>query len=81
MSKMTRISDATNAHLDDLCKETGKTRQSLIDEAVERLSRQYFLKKANAAYEKLHRNKKAQKESLEEQALWETTLEDGLADE
>ncbi len=81
MSKMTRISDTVSTSLDKLCKETGKSRQLLIEEAVERLSRQYFLHKANEAYEKLRHNKKAWKEHLKEQALWDNALEDGLANE
>jgi predicted DNA-binding protein len=81
MSKMTRISDATSSNLDHLCKETGKSRQLLIEEAIERLSRQYFLHKANEAYESLRHNKKAWKEHLKEQSLWDNALEDGLVDE
>jgi hypothetical protein len=43
--------------------------------------REAFLKQANEAYAKMKENPQEWQEHLEEIALWETTLADGLEDE
>ena len=52
-----------------------------IEIAVEKLYREFYLRKANKEYEKLKKDKKTWSEEQEEQALWETTNLDGLEDE
>ncbi len=81
MTKMSRITTTTSTTLDDLQKSTGKTKQKLIEIAVEKLYNEYFVYKANKAYAKLKKNKKAWQEELKEREIWNQTLIDGLENE
>ncbi len=81
MSKIARISDITHKSLDKLSKETGESRQSLIDKAVEKLRRELFLKKCDEEYQEFQKDEAALQEELKERELWETTLLDGLEDD
>ncbi|MGD0695420.1 MAG: toxin-antitoxin system protein [Terriglobia bacterium] len=54
---------------------------SVLDEAVEEYRRRRIFEKAHAAYARLRKNRKAWKEELEERALWDATLSDGLENE
>jgi hypothetical protein len=81
MSKMTRISDTTAKHLDVLVKKIKKSRQLILEHAVEMLAREQFLREANEAYAKLKENPDAWKEMMDEYKEWDITLADGLEDE
>lgn len=81
MSKTVRISEETNNNLDQLSKSIGKSKQDIVEKAVNLLARQYFLKKASKAYEALKKNKKTWKEELEERGEWDVTLDEGLSDD
>ena len=81
MYKMIRMSDETSQYLDGLAKDTGESKQELMAEAVKYLHRKYMFEKANQAYEKLKADPEKWKKELEERALWDTTLLDGLEDD
>lgn len=80
MSKMIRISNNTNNCLDKLSAETGYSKKSLLEKAVDILLRKYFLEKTNKEYEALKKNPVAWNIELEERKLWDNILLDGLED-
>ena len=81
MSKILRISDEAYSKLHQITKNTGLSNQDVIDRALENLERETFLKQANEAYAAMKKDPKQWREHLEEIALWEATLADGLEDE
>ncbi|MCK4651028.1 hypothetical protein KAT08_02510 [Candidatus Babeliales bacterium] len=78
MSKMVRISEETSTNLTALQKSTGKSKVTLVEIAIDKLYKDFFLLKANRAYEKLKKNKKKWNEELKERESWENTSNDGL---
>ena len=76
-----RISDRTRKLLRELAASTGESMQTIVGRAVEDYSRRRFLEEANRAYAELRRNPQAWQEELDERALWDSTLRDGLGDE
>lgn len=81
MSRLIRVSEEAYIKLNQIVKRTGFSKQLIIDEAIERLERDYILKKANEAYANLKDDPEALREFKEEMALWDVTLSDGLDDE
>lgn len=81
MSKMMRISEKTAKNLMQLAKDTRKSKQIILEKAIELYARDQFLKKANEAYAKLKKNKRAWKEDRKELEAWDITLSDGLSDD
>jgi hypothetical protein len=81
MSKILRISDEAYSKLHHITKKTGLSNQEAIDKALQNLERETILKQANEAYAAVKKDPVQWREHLEEIALWETTLEDGLKDE
>ncbi len=81
MSKMMRISEKTAKNLSQLAKMTGRSKQLIIQKAIETYAREQILKKANAEYARFKKDKKAWKEEQQELAEWDITLSDGLSDE
>jgi len=81
MSKMMRISDNTDKNLDELKNILGTSKQTILEKAVDLYIREQFLKKTNEEYAQLQKDPKAWAEELEERALWDVTLADGLDDE
>ena len=77
-SQMVRVSKADHAVLAELSKSTGKSMSATLSEAIRAQKRRHLLEASNAAYAELRKDPKAWKEELEERALWETTLGDGL---
>ncbi len=67
MSKLVRISDQSNKYLSELALQTGKTKQKILESALDLFAREMFLTKANKEYEQLADNQK--KELLEENSL------------
>lgn len=76
-----RISEQTAKNLNELAKATGKSKQLILNKALEVYAREQFLKKANEEYAKFKKNKKAWKEEQKELEEWDITLSDGLLDE
>jgi hypothetical protein len=81
MSKILRVSDEAYSKLTQITKNTGLSNQDVIDKALENLERETFLKRANEAYAAMKKDPKQWQEHLEEIAVWEATLADGLEDE
>ena len=79
MTKMMRISQETAKNLDELAKTMHKSKQFIMERAVQAFAREQFLKKANAEYLKLIQDKKAYGEYLQEENDWNVTLHDGLS--
>ncbi len=81
MSKILRVSDEAYSKLAQITKSTGLSNQDVINKALENLERETFLKQANEAYAAMKKDPKQWQEHLEEIAVWEATLADGLEDE
>ena len=81
MSKLVRVSDKAYSKLNQIAKNTGTSKQDIIDTALNNLERETILKQANDAYSELKKNRKAWLEYQEEISAWDTTLEDGLKDD
>lgn len=78
MSKMMRISQTTAKELEKIAKETGKSKQSILESALKIFSRELFLKKTNEEYKKIRENLDNHKEIKQEINDWDATLQDGL---
>lgn len=81
MSKLVRVSDEAYSKLNQIAKNTGSSKQDIIDTALNNLERETILKQANDAYSELKKNRKEWLEYQEEIFIWDATLEDGLKDE
>jgi len=78
MSKMMRISQETAKNLDELAKTMRKSKQFIMDEAIQAYTREQFLKKTNAEYLQLMQDTKAYNNYIHESEDWDITLLDGL---
>ncbi len=58
----------------------GKRKQVILKKALDRLARENLLKKGNKAYETLQKDPVGWREELEERAIWDATVGDGLED-
>ena len=79
-STTVRVSEETHELLRRLAAATGEPLQKVLERAVENYRRDRFFVELDAAYERLQADPAAWAEELEERALWETTLADGLDD-
>jgi predicted transcriptional regulator len=79
-TKMIRISDRTRSALLELASDSGESMQQVLARAVEAYRAQRLLERTNEAYARLRNSPDLWKEELEERALWERTLADGLED-
>ena len=79
MTKIVRITQSSYNKLNQLVQETGFSKQVLIEQALEKLSRERFLKRVNQDYERLKNKPKEWIEELEERAVWEN-INDDLGD-
>ncbi len=73
-----RINIDTYDKLSQLAQDLGISKQRILDQALEKLRREKLFEKANKAYEAIQKDPKAWQEELDERALWDTTLSDGL---
>jgi predicted transcriptional regulator len=76
-----RIDKGTSATLDSLAKKKGESKKDIIARAVERMRREEILEDANVGYAAMKSDPVVWREELEERALWESTLSDGLNSE
>lgn len=81
MSKMVRISESSYEKLKKLEKAIGISKQSILEQALEKVAREQIFKQVSKSYEAIYAGPEAKKEFEEELAAWDTTLEDGLDDE
>lgn len=79
MSKIIRITQKSYEQLSQLEQESGCSKQDIIEQAIEKLSREKFMEDVAQAYDKLKSDKNLWKEELEERAEWEM-INDGLED-
>lgn len=80
-SATVRVSERTRKLLRELAAATGESMQAILERAIEDYSRRRFLEEANASYAALRNNAQAWQEELDERALWDNALMDGLEDE
>lgn len=80
-SDTVRIRPETHRKLKELAAAYGQPMPDILDRAVEMLRRQAFLEANNEAFARLRADPKAWAEELEERAVWDTTLMDGLEDD
>jgi predicted transcriptional regulator len=79
MSTLTvRINPACHAKLREIAKETREPMTVVLEKAIEEYRRLRFLRRVNAEFALLRRNKSAWKQELKERAAWDATLSDGL---
>lgn len=73
-----RISNTTHQILRDLSSEVGESMQTIVEEAIEQYRRRRFLEGLNQDFKTLKEDSQAWQEELEERALWDKTLLDGV---
>jgi hypothetical protein len=73
-----RINRACHAKLQELSEQTQEPMVTILEKAVERYRREQFLKRANAEFARLKKDRRAWKQELQERAAWDSTLSDGL---
>lgn len=78
MSKMMRITEATLENLEVLVKILGKSKQAIIERAVDHYLREQFLKKANEEYAQIRANPELWAQEIKEREEWDVTIGDGL---
>ncbi len=71
MVKMIRITEDAYDKLKQLEQETGTSKQAIIDQALEQMARERFLKRVNQEYEDLKSRPEEWQEELEDRAEWE----------
>jgi predicted transcriptional regulator len=77
-SETVRIKSDTHVKLRTLAEESGQSMPEILEQAIESLRRQRLLDASNAAYAALKQDAKGWKAELDERALWDATLSDGL---
>lgn len=81
MSLTVRISEPCHKALKELADLTGEPMQAILAKAIEEYRRRRFLERANAAFAKLRKTSTVWKHELQERALWNRALRDGLDQE
>lgn len=79
MSKIIRIRQESYDKLNKLERESGCSKQAIIEQAIESLARERFMRDVVKAYDVLKSDAKAWNEELKERAEWEK-INDGLED-
>ena len=80
-STTVRISERTHRTLKELARTSGQPMQTILENVIEEERRRRFFDEADIAYARLRADPEAWAEELEERALWDNTLMDGLEDE
>ncbi len=80
-SRMVRIGKSTHEKLYELSGQEGRSMASILEDAVDKYRREYFLHSVNAAYARLRQQPEAWQEYMREIEEWDVTLADGLEDE
>lgn len=73
-----RINRACHAKLQELSERTREPMVTILEKAVEKYRREQFLKRANAEFDRLKKDRRAWKQELQERAAWDSTVSDGL---
>lgn len=80
MSHLIAINKHTLKMLKKLEKDTGLSSETILHQAVDAFMRDKILHGIDDAYDVIRQDPNLLKEELEERALWDTTLQDGLED-
>ena len=75
---LVRIDQADKATLDHLSAKTGESTPRLLHRAVTQLKKQIFFEQMNDAYRDLKSDKKSWQTEVEERALLDRSIGDGL---
>lgn len=81
MAQTARISQNSDAIIQDLVSKTGKTKIEIIDEALEFYRYQERMRMLNEEYELLRFDKKTWEQELKQRKELDGTLMDGLENE
>lgn len=76
-----RVSTETRDLLNRLARTSGTSMQQVLEAALEQYRRRQFLEALNSAYAASRTDPELQAADVEERALWDATLLDGLDDE
>jgi hypothetical protein len=76
-----QISEKSLEIVRNISERNGLQISDVLDKAVETYRREVFLDDTNRAFETLKEDSVSWQEELEERALWEDTLSDGVNDE
>lgn len=80
-TRTVRIKPETHEKLQKLARDSKRSLPEVLDEAISEYERRVFLEECNASYARLRADPVAWQEELDERALWDCTLMDGLRDE
>lgn len=75
-----RMSESVREKLRLMSSNSGRPMQEILETAVEEYERKMFWGQFNKAYGDMRRNLKAWKQELEERAVWDAAIADGLED-
>lgn len=75
---LVRMDSADKAVLDQLTAKTGESAPRLLHRAVTALKKEIFFEQVNNAYKDLRQDKQAWAVELEERALFEKSIQDGM---
>ena len=81
MATTVRVGAEAHKALKEMSESRGVSITQLVDEAVEKLAREEFLRGLNEDFARLREDPKAWAGELAERAEWDCTLMDGLEDE
>ena len=81
MATTIRISPSSHEILKEESKSSGRSMQSVLDEAIEQFRRRRFISEVNTSFAQVREDERAWGEVLEEREAWDTTNKDGLDDE
>ena len=81
MATTIRISPSSHEILKEESKSSGRSMQSVLDEAIEQFRRRRFISEVNASFAQVREDERAWGEVLKEREAWDTTTMDGLGDE
>ncbi len=73
-----RISESTHQLLRSLASETNESMQDVVEKAVEHYRRKAFLEGLSNDFRVLQADESTWQDELDERALWDNTIEDGL---
>ena len=76
-----QISEKSLEIVRNISERNGLQMSDVLDKAVETYRREVFLDDTNRAFETLKKDSDSWQEELEERALWEDTLSDGVNEE
>ncbi len=79
-SSTIRINDKTLRLIKEIVGRTGKSKQEVLDKAIEDYRRKQFIMEANEAYAALKSNPEKWREEIKERKEWDE-ISEGLRDE